>query len=203
MAAIDGISLKQLDSVIREHSSSANRFYSDLEGKNLRGDVSKLNLIDPRDLIGENVQIHGHAPASRAAHLAALRGDLPSPVNIFSVLDGSSKRKKIGQVTDISLEGVGGAIDRDQLNKHLKDPEGGKTRNTFITGTVTGGATRRSPGASSLGVKPGRLFIPGEKKDLWEASVEAGDPTRSGVLGRRASFSAGSSPDRPKACILR
>jgi hypothetical protein len=201
MAAIDGISLKQLDSVIRKHSSSANRFYSDLEGKNLRGDVSKLSLIDPRDLVGEDVHIHGHAPASRAAHLAALRGDIPSPVNIFSVLDRS--RKKIGQVTGVSLEGVGGAIDRDQLNKHLDDPEGGKTRNTFITGTVTGGATRRSPGASSLGVKPGRLFIPGEKGDLWEGSVEAGDPTRSGVIGRKASFSAGSAPDRPKAWILR
>lgn len=201
MAASDQVSLKQLDRAIRRHSASANRFYSDLQGKRLAGTVGALNLVDPRDLAGEHVLVHGHAPASRAAHLAAMRGDLPSPVNIFSVLDDS--KRVIGQVTDLGLSDVGGAIDRGQLHQHLHNPKGGKTRNTFVTGTVTGGAPRRSPGATPLAVKPGRLFVPGENEPLWEGSLEPRTPTISSTIGRRAAFSAGSAPDRPTAWILR
>lgn len=201
MAAIDGISLDQLDAAIRQHSSSANRFYSDLEGKNLGGGVHDMRLMDPRELIGEPVLVHGHAPASRAAHMAALRGDIPSPVNVFSVLDKS--KKVIGQVINLGIENVGGAIDRGQLATHLGDPKGAKTRNTFVTGTVTGPAGRRSPKAQPLGVKPGRLFIPGQDEDLWQGSLEKGAPTTSGIIGRRAAFSTGSSYDRPKAWIIR
>lgn len=201
MAAVDKVNLKQLDAVIRQHSSSANRFYSDLAGKTLSGTVDRLNLLDPRDLTGESVMVHGHAPASRAAHLAAARGALPAPVNIFSVLDRS--KRVIGQVTSLGLENVGGAIDRGQLREHLASPTGAKTRNTFVTGDVTGAAPRRSPGASPLGVKPGRLFVPGEEEPLWEGSVTPGEPTTSGRLGRKAAFGPGIHPDRPRAWILR
>jgi len=218
MAAIDGVSLKQLDSVIREHASSANRFYSDLQGKNQRGSVHDMNLLDPRDLVGEQVQVHGHAPASRAAHLAALRGNLPSPVNIFSVLD--MKNKSIGQVTNLGVNDVGGSINRFFLNKHLNflkdNPEvtdgGPKERHTFVTGTVSGGAPSRMPkNAEPLAAKDGRLYIPGKNETLWEGSTEAGNPTRSDLegipsIGRRAAFYAGkdsNNPERPSAWILR
>lgn len=172
-----------------------------MSGKNLSGNVDRLNLLDPRDLTGEHVLIHGHAPASRAAHLAAHRGDLPFAVNIFSVLDKS--RKVIGQVTNLGIENVGAAIDRRHLKRHLENPDGGKTRNTFITGDVTGAAQRKSPGASPLAVKPGKVFIPGEESPLWEGSVNPHDPSTSPQIGRRASFQAGSHPDKPKAWILR
>jgi len=201
MAAIDGISLDQLDAAIRQHSSSAKRFYSDLEGKQLGGGVHNMKLMDPRDLTGESVFIYGHAPASRAARMAALKGDIPSPVNVFSVTD--KDRKIIGQVTNIGIKDVGGAIDRGQLATHLDAPEGAKTRNTFVTGTVTGPAGRRPSKAEPLGVKQGRLFIPGQDEDLWQGSLEKGAPTTSGIIGRRAAFSTGSSYDRPSAWIIR
>ena len=201
MSAAGQVSLEQLDKVIRRNAASANRFYSDLQGKRLAGTVGALNLMDPRDLQGEHVLVHGHAPASRAAHLAAMRGDLPSPVNIFSVLDAS--KRVLGQVTNLGIENVGGAIDRSQLRQHLENPRGGKTRNTFVTGTVTGGVPRRSPGAVPLGVKPGQIFIPGEDEPLWEGSLEPKTSTFSGTIARRAGFSSGTAPDRPSAWILR
>ena len=208
MAAIDGVSLKQLDSAIRKHAGPAKRFYADLEGreKSYGGSVGDLNLMDPRDLKGEDVMVHGHAPASRGAYLAAARGDLPSPVNVFSVLDKDNI--KIGQVTNLGLKNVGARIDRGELLRFEADKrekvDKAKTRNTYITGTVTGGG-RNIPNADSLGVAAGELFTVSKEGNspLWVASREAGDPSSSGILGRRASFLTGTKPTVPKAWILR
>jgi hypothetical protein len=208
MAAIDSVSLKQLDLAIRKHAGPAKRFYADLDGRKspYGGSVHDLNLLDPRDLKGEDIRMHGHAPASRGAYLAAVRGDLPSPVNVFSVLDKDNN--KIGQVTNIGLKNVGARIDRGELLKFEADErekvDKAKTRNTYITGTVTGEG-RRIPNAESLGVAAGELFTVSKRGNspLWVASREAGDPTSSGVLARRASFRTGVKPTVPSAQILR
>jgi hypothetical protein len=111
--------------------------------------------------------------------------------------------KVLGQVTNIGMRDVGGAIDRSKLLLHKKNPEGGKTRNTFVTGVATGPAGRRPQTAESLAVKAGRLFIPGQSDDIWTGSTEKGEPTRSGVIARRGAITTGKEPDRPTAWIVR
>jgi len=208
MAAIDGVNFKQLDAAIRLHAEPAKRFYADLDGreKPYGGDVSKLNLVDPRDLKGEEVTMHGHAPASRAAYRAALMGDIPSPVNVFSVRKGNTT---LGHVTNLGLKNVGAKIDRGELRRFEADKrekvDKAKTRNTYVTGTVTGEG-RNLPNAEALGVAPGEMFTfskDKKKSPLWVASREPGEPSSSGVLGHTASFLTGTKPTVPKAWILR
>jgi len=92
-------------------------------------------------LIGKKADVHMHTPATE---------QLGRP--IFSVLVGG---RVAGHAESIAMQDAKMKVDKKELERHLGNPTGGKTRNTFVSGVISAPLT--SPATNRLKIRPGSM----------------------------------------------
>lgn len=129
----------------KERILNNEQFFSEVHG----GFAAPVKLINEQglgELVGHRADVHLHTPATKK---------LGKP--IYSVLVGGLVQ---GHTEGIYLKDSRMKVDKQQLAIHLasitpENPEGTKTRNTFVSGTVHP-APVESP-SEKLAVKPGSM----------------------------------------------
>ena len=121
------------------------QFFSEVHG-GFSAPVKIMNEKGLGELVGHRASVHLHSPAT---------DKLGRP--IYSVLVGGIVQ---GQTEDIYLKDTQMKVDKQQLAIHLasktpENPEGTKTRNTFVSGTVHPAPVE--PPSEKLAVKPGSM----------------------------------------------
>lgn len=117
------------------------QFFSSVHTQGFSHPVKLMNEQGLGELVGSKADVHLHTPATKK---------LGKP--IYSVLVGGLVQ---GHTEDIFLKDTKMKVDKKQLEIYLANPSKGKTRNTFVSGTVH--PAPLEPAERTLKVRPGLM----------------------------------------------